>query len=611
MEKLVARLISRRHTPTTTATDRELGEFLYSTNQGPWSIQEICWHLPKDLVCELWRRAATQAIGELSQQRATIRILKTHFVYYRGETYEFFSPFAASFRKLLSTHPTLKLSTILVLIDDIYDMYARLAHDGEVFDFSAQLREEFTKIATDEQKLRDQHLLPKNGVSVLLQPAERYRISLSLIVRNLQRVLTWRENEILAGQHAGQSFNAQTYILATKHPTEIAVALLTTSPPIRLTYLSHPISRPRRSQISDTQGRWPSFVFEYHAFIRSLNGLLEKTGCIPIMPTAIDEFRLRTEKLIFRTADHKPCIKEVFVPSLRTRWPLCRTNPTELLYDLPAQYNDYESFEAKEVLPDIFNPPIDPDDPTKRFAKPGEFSWMKLPESTMLEISGVLRSLHMNIEKHMSGRDHLLVRQCHGFLLYRPLFGESGFSGGVSAELDNWEALVRVQNAIAETMARPILFIHHEDDRKDIALEEEARARVKQRALTLLSEATGKQFTSLGGADIETDDWFESVVTGKTGSLEGGKLAPAQAKKARLEKERILQEVQNSRDEEYANLVTNGALAVPLAVVAAIELRRDLPQMTQADFDRRSHESLWNEEAARAMATWQERIART
>ena len=73
-------------------------------------------------------------------------------------------------------------------------------------------------------------------------------------------------------------------------------------------------------------------------------------------------------------------------------------------------------------------------------------------------ISGMLRTLESLITLQMANRDHLLVRQCPGLLLYRPLSPQKpGFTGGVRAEIRDQNLLRKFEDP-RQTFARPMVF---------------------------------------------------------------------------------------------------------------------------------------------------------
>ena len=150
-----------------------------------------------------------------------------------------------------------------------------------------------------------------------------------------------------------------------------------------------------------------------------------------------------------------------------------------MLFQLPPGYDKSEDYE-REMIAAIFNPPLDRTD--EGFPGPSTI-WSDLDERTKSEVSGLLRALVMTIELQMTNRDHLLVRQCPGFLLYRPLYGESRFSDGVAAETSNRKDIV---NGLGER--RPLLFIHTSEDAAALKLKTKGILKLWDALRTLVRE---------------------------------------------------------------------------------------------------------------------------
>ena len=260
------------------AAGDELAE-AFHPNKEP-SQQHITWKLAQDHVCELWSEALARALDALAEQTAELYVLVSHLIYYRGETHEFYSPAARGW-EALRTSEVFEVKRIVTLIDDVYDGYVRLSQPGEVFDIKMQIAKAYATLAHD-------------GSETPADNSAKYRLAIGVVVRTLLRLLAWREKEILTAENlAGQS-GTKALVIAVKHPVEMGVGLLFGDydevKRYELTYLSHPIARPRRAQKKD--GKWPPFVGDFHDFIEGLYRGASDGGirCLPIMPTAIDEF---------------------------------------------------------------------------------------------------------------------------------------------------------------------------------------------------------------------------------------------------------------------------------------------------------------------------------
>lgn len=415
----------------------------YVADTGMDSLLVILAQLPQDQVRQVWQKAFVKAADEATKDGPDLAIVFTSLSYYRKETYEFYCP--ADLRWIRCWLDEKKdsfasVGPVLTLIDDIYDLYYRLSRPGHVFDIR-QLVE---------------HKLEANEGS----ERSRYRRAMSLVIQSLIRVLEWRESEIQAAASLASVWGIPSWVLAVKHPIETAVRMLLGESSVQFgmgrtlpVYLSHPISAPRKENAAT--GDWPRFVQEFDEFVdlarRSPGGDLHVT---PVMPTAIDEYRLMRDG-------------DTLLPRLAPRWPLpgegAARGRDKLLYCADADHESYATYEDK-CLQTIFDPPVD-----------SSGAHVGLPQGTdavrgMLvgdsTISGMLRTLESLITLQMANRDHLLVRQCPGFLLYRPLFDEKPrFTGGVRAEIRDQHQLRKFENP-AQTFARPMVFIHDTNDVK-------------------------------------------------------------------------------------------------------------------------------------------------
>ncbi len=373
---------------------------------------------PQAKIRSLWPRALQKAATK-ADSRADISIVCCSLSYYRSETYEFYSPFDIKSLKQLRPRG------ILTLIDDTYDVYHRLSQEGEVFHF--------------------QELLALSDPPVRRGTRALYRHAINLSIQNLLRVLVWREKEIDAAAVLGRALSVPAHVIAVKHPIESAVRLLLceASVPIKgLTggfpvYISHPISRPRSYMAA--KGTWPGYVRNLNTMVESLRTSTRGRSLIPIMPTAIDEYRLLK-------------LDDRIQPRLTPRWPL---PDCELLYCRPSlpgggEYMSHDDFEAR-ALSTIFDPPVNED---------GRRLGMPLSDS---DVSGMLSTLNQAVRLQKAGRDHLLVRQCPGFFLFRPVF-DGEFTSGVLSELHTYDQIRKWENQQKGSSQRRIAFLHDEQD---------------------------------------------------------------------------------------------------------------------------------------------------
>jgi hypothetical protein len=380
----------------------------------------IIGQTPQDEIRTKWTEAYRRAVAKARDGSPQVSIVICRLQYYRSETKEFYSPVDVD--AVRESPP----KVILTLIDDIFDVYYHLSQSGEVFDIQGQVEHE------SDGSTEDVRLL--------------YKLSLVLATNSLLRVLTWREREIGTAAMLARVVKAQHRVLATKHPVAHGALVLLDRDSVDLglpfpylAYVSHPISRPRKETIKT--GSWPPFVQEMSAFLDSVAGASDSVSLVPVMPTAIDEYRFFSDGTYLH-------------PYLLPRWPL---QAGELMYCQPERpegqtFRSYAEYERLGIAT-IFDPPLD---------KTGRRIGFPLGDA---EVSGILRALQQAITIQMAGRDHLLVRQCPALLLYRPTYDEYRFSGGVVAELHTFSQIAkRLDQGLDSPGPRRLCFVHDQKD---------------------------------------------------------------------------------------------------------------------------------------------------
>ncbi|MBE9594757.1 MAG: hypothetical protein IMF19_14905, partial [Proteobacteria bacterium] len=106
------------------------------SNHQDWpGMKEITWHLPRDRVIELWTDALSEGVDQLRKSNGALKLLSCHLTLYCGRREEFYSPFNVNlFEEKVEKETIFKPSHLLLLIDDIYDMYLRLTDKDQLFD---------------------------------------------------------------------------------------------------------------------------------------------------------------------------------------------------------------------------------------------------------------------------------------------------------------------------------------------------------------------------------------------------------------------------------------------------------------------------------------------
>lgn len=404
----------------------------YTQNPALDPLSCILSQVPQDRVREHWKTAFNNTLASVTSGEPDLAIIVACLSYYRKETYEFYSPVDIQLltREVGGCKPA--SVGILTLIDDIFDLYYRLSKKGHVFH------------------------QPEPGVGLqedaLVSQTALYKKAMKGVLRDLVRILEWRENEIQAAAVLGSALAISPATLAVKHPIETGVRLLLGHASDRFglgrsfpVYLSHPISDPRR--VNCTTGSWPDFVQEFMDFVNYVRAAShEDIHLVPIMPTAIDEFRF------LKDGDRT-------LPWLSPRWPLPEG---DLLYGAIEDGESYEDHEGR-MRHRIFDPPVSGPSGASLPVGDDQVSGMIKGDG---ELSGMLMTLESLIQLQLANRDHMLVRQCPGFLMYRPTHGkEPRFTGGVKAEIRDQHQLRKFEE-VAKTFERPIVAVHSKNDLK-------------------------------------------------------------------------------------------------------------------------------------------------
>lgn len=519
-------------------------------------LQVVLYKLPKDLVRgHFWPAAARQCLQKLLQSTKPLRVLTCHLCLYRGQTREFYE--AGDLSKALddslsalladgamdegSRQQLLErgvLGPVITLIDDVFDMFARLSDSSEVFPVVDLVRDEYRR------RRREGRPPPQT-------PGEKYILAVEQAVSALSRVLDWRTREIAHGDSLADRAGTRHFLLSVKHPSRTLVDVLE-SECLRRTaghycYLSHPISRPRKEQRRGG-GSWPGFVTQLQNFVDAiLLSAPEGHRVVLFQPTCIDEYRF--------LAPSDPGF-----PGLSRRWPPV-ANPKDLLASIPPDYLSYEEYERDFVVPALFNPQGGAYDPEKdepgRAVPLGQPVSCILTDSDRVAIQGLLGGLQQQIRIQLAMRDHALVRQTGSLLLFRPCFAERKFSGGVTAEIQHWHSL-RVYDEVARKArgtslwsVGPAIYVHDSED-----LPPEDQAAFKKNLRAAIYREWGLEFAlDLPVEHVSSfNQWFGSLKT-LGDDLLGGGGDPKQfaARKARLEE---LWQIarQQSRNETLAGI---------------------------------------------------------
>ena len=357
------------------------------------------WHIvrrPRDELYLAWKDCFRESIKSLARSLdAPYRLLSMHISWYNPDTTEFFSPVSVDYMRRSTKKQECKVNQVIILIDDIYDMYYRLQGPYDIFRSDA--------INFRSSRLHDLHYPTADALS-------RKRAHLEAVESALAHLISWRQHEILHTENIARELGAEFTVLGVKHSQAAARYLLQNEETPKV-YLSHRISEVRRinktkSELPNNLGDWSAVVGE----VNELHSAFADRQQLLINPTAIDELRF---------GDSKGRPKQR--PLLARRWKIIE--PFEgLLWEPPSQ-----GYEHTQVLK-------------------GD---LELPDATA---TAVARSLANRIYFDISFRDHVIVEHTPGLCVYRPFFSGSGnrqdsntnvsagvdWSGGVRPEVMHW-----------------------------------------------------------------------------------------------------------------------------------------------------------------------------
>ena len=198
-----------------------------------------------------WRNAFQTVSDSLADSQPSGYVFLTlHAVYHHQRRRDYVS--AVDFDLLKSTLGN-RVKCVIVLIDDIYDVYLRLLRPGKMFSY----------IWDQERVETDFDALCESCV-------------------NLISLLHWRETEIAFSRLLAALLKVPMYIVATKHPTSILQRLIARPlSSLKVFYLPHPIANVR--------GQRPDFVGELNVVVNQIRRAEDR---VIFLPDTIDEKRI-------------------------------------------------------------------------------------------------------------------------------------------------------------------------------------------------------------------------------------------------------------------------------------------------------------------------------
>jgi hypothetical protein len=372
--------------------------------------------MPRQQVTSLWASAAKEAIGKLKDSQKEHRLLIVNLTYYSAWRREFYFPFQ-DLREFDGFRP----SQVILLFDDIYDTFIRLAGFGG-----------------DEADIFD----AKRGIFILgsqrrgkldfRKEWNRFKIVLEWTVQLCSLIVEWRQQETLFAENLALRWNARFLPLAIKQPAAVLGKWLT-HPDALSVYLSHNITS-FRNKHKDGEA-WTDGVLQINRIPTEGNDNL-----VILMPTGIDEMRIRRDGGLLTTG-------------LMDRWPLM----PDVLYEPPSK--------AGPNYADFFRLPTPQSkEPDNWIRKKSRWKRYSGPIEEPEFVEGILQALLNRIEEQIALRDHLLVAYCDALCAYRPSYKGAGVSGGVEAEIKHW--IVKSAQSTSETIT--LAFVHSLNDVRDL-----------------------------------------------------------------------------------------------------------------------------------------------
>ena len=387
---------------------------------------------PRAAVVASWQAAAREALADLEARAKDVEakgsdasasaLLTGHLTLFNSARSEFYS----AIDPRIFSGTSLRIRQVVILIDDIFDMYLRLRKENQVLDEAVGVQHHLTRT----WKALGNELPADFDADDHELLATEYR------VRSLQFLISWRRAELVQAELLARQLGCRFVPLGVKHPAEVLFPLFdATEPPAPSVYVSHPISRPRRFQRD--YGEWPPFVRQCNALPKALARL----QVLPIMPTAVDELRLQQPK-------HEHLL--VRLPHLDARWPGPDSEIGALVEPDFADYDQIFDLDSYQVAGDDHK----------------------------LALAGLMRGLDASIQIEVPFRDHLLVAATQHVVIFRPLYETGEFSSGVEAEINHWRDLQRT-----DPIERRAAFIHDVRD-VELALEKSSEGRRAELAKT-------------------------------------------------------------------------------------------------------------------------------
>jgi hypothetical protein len=460
------------------------------------TMTTVCWYLPKEEVKNYWVLSWRRIAEKLSKAESFPVVIGGHAIYYSGEREEFFSPVdIGELKNTISTN-NLRVTRVIVLIDDVYDMYYRLTAVNEIFDFNSMFKR-LKDLLEDNQVIKKVESMPQDKRGI-----EENYLKLETKYWIIGKLLKWRANELATAEIISRELGARFTVFAVKQRKDVFLRLIMDED-APVVYISHPITR-IRSEIIDkwAAGKpydWPGI----HDKINELPSMLLESGIISISPTGIDELRIYIPEESDRPGRLSP------------RW---RLQEDDLVWKPPPvgsapDFSDFPTCDGNLNELDTY-------------------SRLILIERQKT----LLRYLFTQIVEQLATRDHLLVEHSDAILVYRGLYNSTAFSAGVRKELKYWQ---KIHESSSGRKSR-VIFVHFHDD--IVKLNPNILVEYVKGTRELLREHLTQKFGDIG--KIVIDEFLTLLSQGRnSGTPVGHYLDPFVLEKLNERKKDLLREV--------------------------------------------------------------------
>ena len=362
------------------------------------NMNTVCSQATRAEVIGYWEAAFSIAVDRLSAVPLEhTAVLVTHLTLFSASRLEFY---ATPLLRSLDRSTQIEVRQVVVLIDDIYDMFERLSGSLDLYgesDIALGEHVSHTKRLTGALGDNETTIPGEVAVEEDLSPSELASLEIELNVGILMRLLQWRRSEMLGCEELARHFSCRFTVFGVKHEFGALQMLLEDESAVTA-YISHKITEPRIENLrQDALGRpgvWPQLTTDLNA----VAGGLRQHRVVVVQPTAIDE--LRFTKNLGNSAR-----LDRYSGRLSERWPVPAAAVSKVASDASPRYE--HMIDRARTDHDSYR-------------------------------QGLFGLFQHTIYDEIAFRDHLLVSCNERLLVFRPTALGAYVSGGVEEEIGHW-----------------------------------------------------------------------------------------------------------------------------------------------------------------------------